>query len=85
MVRTLTRAEALAIGMLLARPASTDRERILASGLPARTFEVARQRVIASGWLVDRFVPDPALAGRDLAVFALGRPFAEHQAEVSKA
>jgi hypothetical protein len=79
--RPLTRAEATVIGSLLAGTGSTDRERIQASGLPARTFEVARLRVIAAGWVVDRYVPDPTLAGRSRAVFALGRPFAERRAE----
>jgi hypothetical protein len=70
--------------MLLARPSSTDRERILASGLPTRTFEAARQRVVASGWLIDRYVPDPSLAGRDHAVFAIGQPIVEQRSRLAK-
>jgi hypothetical protein len=79
--RPLTRAEATVIGSLLAGTTSTDRERIRASGLPARTFEVARQRVISTGWVVDRYVPDPTLLGLSRGIFALGRPFAERQTE----
>ena len=85
MARPLTRAEATVIGSLLAGVTSTDRERILASGLPARTFEVARQRVISAGWVVDRYVPDPTFVGLSRAVFALGRPFAERQTDRARA
>ena len=84
LARALTAAEAVAIGMLLARPSSTDRERILASGLPARTFEVARRRVVATGWLIDRYIPDPTLAGRRHVVFALGQPFIEQRSRLAK-
>jgi hypothetical protein len=59
----------------------TDRERIHRSGLPARTFEVARQRAVAAGWLLDRFIPDPRIVGRSRAILAIGRPFVEQQAE----
>jgi hypothetical protein len=83
--RPLTRAEAVVAGTLLASPATSTRERIRQSGLASRTYEVARQRALDAGWLTDRFLPDPRIAGCHRATFALGRPFVEHRANRSRA
>jgi hypothetical protein len=83
--RSLTRAEAVSAGSLLSSPNVSTRERIRSSGLAPRTYEVARQRGLDSGWLIDRFVPDPRVAGRRHAVFAFGRPFVENRMSQSRA
>ena len=84
--RSLTRAEEVTIATLIGEsPLESDRERIRASGLPARTYEMARFRALRSGWIAERFVPDPRVAGYTHAVFVFGRPFAERHSECSNA
>jgi hypothetical protein len=63
--RELTIAEATVIGSLLSADASTERNRIVASGLSPRTYETARRRVFEAGWVSERFVPDPLAWGLD--------------------
>jgi len=57
--REITPAEAGVIASLMAADAIPERERIRASGLSPRTYETARRRSFAAGWVYERFVPDP--------------------------
>jgi hypothetical protein len=77
-MRLLTRAEAIVIQSLLASEAVTGREHIRRSGLPTRTFEVARQRVLAAGWVRERYIPSPSLLGRSKVSIVFAQPYAEH-------
>jgi hypothetical protein len=81
-MRLLTRAEAVVIQSLLASEPVTDREQIRRSGLPSRTFEVARNRVLAAGWVHQTYVPDPLLLGRPQAFIVFAHPYAEHFQDV---
>jgi hypothetical protein len=81
-MRSLTRAEAIVIQSLLASEEVTDREHIRRSGLPPRTFEVARKRVLAAGWVHQRYIPNPLLLGRDVVTVVLAHPYAEHLQDV---
>lgn len=76
-MRSLTPAEASVVRSLLADEPVPHRERIRRSGLPARTYEVARRRLRIAGYVVERYVPDPIRLGRPIARFVLARPFAE--------
>lgn len=76
-MRSLSRAETRVIASLLTSGPTTLSGRIEASGLPRRTFEVARRRMLGAGWLVERYVPDPSLLGYPNVTFAFGSPFAE--------
>ncbi len=84
-MRSLTPAEAAVIRSLLADEPLPHRERIRRAGIPARTYEVARQRLLASGWLVERYVPDPVRLGRPVVRIALLRPYAEQFRTVARA
>jgi hypothetical protein len=81
-MRSLTRAEAVVIQSLLASESGTDREHIRRSGLPPRTFEVARKRVLDAGWVNERYVPNPILLGRPLLSVVIAHPYAEHFRDV---
>ncbi len=81
-MRSLTRAEAIVIQSLLASEEVTDREHIRRSGLPPRTFEVARKRVLDAGWVHQRYVPNPILLGRPLLSVVIAHPYAEHFRDV---
>lgn len=79
-------AEAVVVATLLnSAPLSTDRERIRAAGIPPRTYEVARTRVLENGWLLERYVPDPQLCGCTHAALVFGRPYAESWTQCSDA
>jgi hypothetical protein len=72
--RGLTSAEARVIASLLAADSIPERDRIRASGLSPRTYETARRRIFAAGWVYERFVPDPMAWGRPTLHFELTRP-----------
>jgi hypothetical protein len=74
--RSCTEAEAKVIGSLLAAIPESERARIRRSGLSARTYEVARQRVLGAGWVYERDVPDPRIWGIERLRFELrvGQP-----------
>jgi predicted transcriptional regulator len=81
-MRTLTRSEAIVILSLLASEEVPERERIRRSGLPSRTFEVARKRVLDAGWVHERYVPHPVLLGRPIVSVVIAHPYAEHYRDV---
>jgi predicted transcriptional regulator len=76
-MRRLTRAEAIVILSLLASEELPKRELIRRSGLPSRTFEVARKRVLAAGWVQERYIPNLVLLGRPMLSVVLAHPYAE--------
>lgn len=59
---------------ILTNPRATERERILRSGLPSSTYNVARRRVYAQGWLRDLLVPNPGPCGFAGVELRLARP-----------
>ena len=81
-MRPLTEGEAAVIRALLASELVSERERILRSGLPSRTFEGARRRAYAEGWVFDRYVPDPSRVKRPFVTLVLAQPYAERFEEV---
>jgi hypothetical protein len=81
-MRTLTRSEAIVILSLLASEEVPERERIRRSGLPPRTFEVARKRVLAAGWVQERYIPNLVLLGRPLLTVVFAQPYAEYFRDV---
>jgi hypothetical protein len=82
--RPITDAEARVIASLLGGAPTTGQERIRLSGLPERTYEVARQRLVEKGFLLDRFVPNPVALGWTQAIAALGVPYAESSSRQSE-
>lgn len=76
-MRSLTPAEAVVIRSLLADEPVPHRERIRRAELPPRTYEVARQRILLAGWVLERYVPDPVRFGLPMARFTLAHPYAE--------
>src|SRR5271170_3729895 len=76
-MKHLTRREAEVIRSLLAAQPGTEVERIRASGLARSTYQSVRRRALEFGWLVERFVPSPALLGAGSVEVSLERPFAE--------
>jgi hypothetical protein len=72
--RELTPAEVSVISSLLAAEPANQRDRILASGLSPRTYEVARRRVFDAGWIHERFVPDPLAWGFSTLQLLLEQP-----------
>lgn len=70
------------VGALLdARPAST-RERIARTQIPTRTYETAAQRLLTSGIVYDRYVPNPTRLRFPAVSFALVHPFVERADEL---
>jgi hypothetical protein len=83
-VRFLTESEIVVLRSLLQSEPRSEREKIEAAGLPRRTYQVARQRAYAQGWVYDRFIPNPAYFGINYATFAVCRPFSEAFSRVSQ-
>ncbi|MCI4351076.1 MAG: hypothetical protein L3K15_06150 [Thermoplasmata archaeon] len=83
MMRSLTSAETLVVGALLDPGSTSERARIRRSGLPTRTYETAARRLLASGVVYDRYLPNPVRFGRPLVTFALVHPFVERSDAVA--
>ncbi|MCI4317432.1 MAG: hypothetical protein L3J96_02745, partial [Thermoplasmata archaeon] len=81
--RELTPAESRVISTLLAADAIPERERIRASGLSPRTYETARRRIFAAGWVYERFVPDPLAWGLPYLRLDVLRPGPVEEGSVS--
>jgi hypothetical protein len=77
-MRSITEGEAVAIRALLASQPTSERKRIRETGLGSRTFERIRKRAYSSGWVFDRFVPDPSRTGFESVYFIMAQPFAEN-------
>lgn len=84
-MRSLTVAEARVIQALLANVPGNEREHIQQAGVPRSTYQAVRRRAFLSGWLHERYLPDPTRFGISEATFALIQPFAEHRLEVTRA
>lgn len=76
--------EARVVRSLLASEPISDKERIRRSGVPPRTFHRARSKAYASGWVLDRYVPNPLFLGLTKLSFNLARPFAEDLETLAK-
>jgi hypothetical protein len=53
--------------------------------VPRRTRQAVRQRFLARGSIISRYVPDPAFLGRPIVMFGLAQPYAESRATVTSA
>lgn len=76
-MRSFTKNEVVVVSSLLANSDSTLQTRIRESRLPRRTFEVARRRLMESGVLQERYVPNPASIGIGTLTFVIAHPFQE--------
>lgn len=52
------------------------------SGIPRRTYQEARRRAFAAGWVIERYVPDSPYFGAPYISFVQARPFAERTDEL---
>jgi hypothetical protein len=76
-MRAVTPAEASVVQCLLAFPKSLDAPASSAARLPRRTFQTARQRILAGGWVQYRHIPDPVIIGHPILSAAIIAPYAE--------
>ena len=81
-MRSITKGEAAVIRALLAAAPVSERKRMAETGLQSRTFERIRKRAYASGWVFDRFIPNPSQNGFETVYFVLAQPFAEDLEEI---
>ena len=77
-MRSLTPSEAIVLRSMLAARPGPESSRIIASGVPRRTYQEIRRRAIAEGWAYERFVPDGPFFGWPYVTFALVHPYLEH-------
>jgi hypothetical protein len=77
-MRSITEGEAIAIRSFLAALPVSGRQRISETGLGSRTFARIRKRAYSLGWVFDRYVPNPSLAGFETVFFAVVQPFTEN-------
>lgn len=73
----LTEVEARVVGALLGEGPESEAERIHRSGLPRTSYQEAKRRVYARGWVYDRYLPNPGVFGHRWASFVIGQPYAE--------
>jgi hypothetical protein len=83
-MRSLTRAEATLVGALLANAGGTQEQQIRELGLPRRTYQTARDRVLRRGWVVERAVPDVRQLDLPTVTVTLGHPFLDSLPEVAR-
>jgi hypothetical protein len=81
-VRELSEAEFRTARSILALPDASERERIRNAGLPSSTYNVARRRLLAEGWMSEVLVPNPGPAGFHAVEFRLARPPASSRASL---
>ncbi len=85
LVEALTHAEALVFEALLgADSTKSERSRRNWAGLPRSTYQEAKRRLYGEGWLEDRFIPEPRLAGASLVGFHLSQPVAEARESLAR-
>jgi hypothetical protein len=75
-MRNLTESEAYVIQTLIGAAPVTERALIQQCRLPRSTFQYARRRLYARGWLHDRYVPHPHVTGVRSVSAELLWPFA---------
>lgn len=73
----LSSTEGSVVAALLGTSLETEGERIDRSGLPRSTFQDAKRRIYARGFVSDRYVPAPPVFGTRWATAVLARPYAE--------
>jgi hypothetical protein len=84
-MRSLSVAETQVISSMLATSPKTEEERLVVSGVPRSTFKAVRKKVIAHGWLRERWMPDPVHIGVNLIDFVVAQPFADRRSKVLQA
>jgi hypothetical protein len=80
-VRSLSDSEVRVIRELLADLPTSEQDHVSRSGVPRTTYQSVRARVFNNGWLIERYVPSPELAGSDCVEFTLAQPFAEQRGD----
>ena len=81
-MRALTRGEAVVIRSLLAGEPGSEQRRAEYTGLSPQAYQTLRRRMLASGLVDFRYVPDPVRFGVPKITFSLAHPFADRQREV---
>lgn len=81
-MRALTRGEAVVIRSLLAGEPGSEQRRAEYTGLSPQAYQSLRRRVLASGVVDFRYLPDPVRFGVPKITFSLAHPFADRQREV---
>lgn len=81
-MRALTRGEAVVIRSLLAGEPGSEQRRAAYTGLSPTAYQTLRRRVLASGVVDFRYLPDPVRFGVPKITFSLAHPFADRQREV---
>lgn len=81
-MRELTRGEAVVIRSLLAGEPGGEERRTQYTGLSPGAYQSLRRRVLSSGLVDFRYLPDPVRFGVPKVTFSLVHPFADRQREV---
>jgi hypothetical protein len=81
-MRDLSDTQARVIRELLVNRPGSDRLKWAAAGVPRSTFQLVRKHAFAAGWVIRRYIPDPASIGVDRVRVEVGHPFAERRAEL---
>lgn len=84
-MKDLSNAEAGTVATLLGAREESEGELYLRAGLSRSTYQDARRRAYARGWLDDRYVPNPSSFGFGRAVFFLGEPFLDQLPSAAQA
>ncbi|MGA8274746.1 MAG: hypothetical protein WB789_05720 [Thermoplasmata archaeon] len=80
-MRSLSPAEIRVVRTLLAGGYESEAEELRATGVPRSTFQAIRRLAFVSGWVRERYIPDPLALGFRTITFRLGQPFADRWAE----
>lgn len=78
-MKELSPAEYRTALSILAFPFGTERARMLLSGLPSSTYNLARRRIYEEGWLADLWVPEPGPCGFSSVEVRVARPSASER------
>lgn len=81
---SLSETEARVGAQLLGAGLEAEEERIRATPFARSTYQEAKRRLYARGWLYDRYVPAPSVVGCRQVSFLLARPFAEKLGETAR-
>jgi hypothetical protein len=80
-MRSLTPAEARVIHTLLIDRHLDDAHGLRSAGVPRSTFQSIRRRALLSGWLKERYIPDPRMLGLATVRLRLAVPYADRWRE----
>lgn len=81
-MKELSPAEYRTALSVLAYPFATERSRMVLSGLPSSTYNLARRRIYQEGWITDRWVPEPGPCGFAEVEAIVGRPSASEREQL---